>query len=220
MDAIAYKTKLVDAWKQLSVTTSRRAVSDTLTLGRIAQSAIDSALKGMKDPGARRTARAICIDDLVEGLTGAGCERSKELNRWIGVNAVAECFGKEDAATLPLSTLRAFIPLIRREAKYETWAIRRKHIDFSQSLWTAAPTMLLRNIVAAIQVELGKDRHKPERTTKPALSRAEKIRADIETLTLDEQRHLLEVLRVKLAIRPAPETAPGWLSAIGLKKSA
>ena len=82
-------------------------------------------LKGLQDPGARVTARADAIRDLRAVLVEAGCDRATELQRWVACWAVGEVFGMEAAKLLPLATLRAFIPLVRRNAKTETWAAER-----------------------------------------------------------------------------------------------
>ena len=123
--------RLVARWQ----VASKHTTSYVLSLGQAAHVAIRAKLKGVQDPGARKAARADTVKDLRAALTDAGCDRAAELQRWVACWAVADVFGMEAARALPLATLRRFIPLVRRDARHETWAARKTFKPFATELW-------------------------------------------------------------------------------------
>ena len=127
--------RLVARWQ----VASKHTTSYVLSLGQAAHVAIRAKLKGVQDPGARKTARADAIRALRAALEDAGCDRATELVRWVGCWAVGNVFGMEQAKLLSLATVRAFIPLVRRNAKTETWAARSTFRDFAKEVGQRPP---------------------------------------------------------------------------------
>ena len=188
--------RLVAKWSNAS----KHGTADVLSLGALTHLAIRARLRGVADPGARRSARADAVKDLRVALTDAGCDRASELQRWVAVWAVGEVFGMEAARGLPLATLRAFIPLVRRGAKTETWAARSTVRQFAAELWSHAGAMKTREVAAAIRERVAGTR-KP-RTAKP-VNVLTKIVAAIDALPESAQRQLLAALHKRFYPSPA-----------------
>ena len=179
--------RLVARWQ----VASKHTTSYVLSLGQAAHVAIRAKLKGVQDPGARKTARADAIRALRAALEDAGCDRATELVRWVGCWAVGEVFGMEQAKLLSLATVRAFIPLVRRNAKTETWAARSTFRDFAKEVWSTAATMKAKEVTAAIRAKVGATR-KPRTVKAPDPAAAmTKVVKSIEALPVEAQRQLL-----------------------------
>ena len=113
---------------------NRRQVATLLELGRLATVAIRARLRSV--PGeVRHVERARTIADL---RTAAGVP---ELARWIRCFGTAQAFDLDGAKTLTVNALRAFGPLVKRNARSESWTVKAKHRDFAGKLWQRAPTM-------------------------------------------------------------------------------
>ena len=194
------RARLVEKW----TTASRHTTADVLALGQLTHVAIRAKLRGVQDPGARKTARADVVKDLRAALTDAGCDRGSELQRWVACWAVGDVFGIDAARALPLATLRAFIPLVRRNAKTETWAARLTFKPFATELWGTAATMKTAAVAAAIREKVGGTR-KP-RTVTPVNALTKVVKA-IDALPEQAQREILRALHRRWYPQQAQQAA-------------
>jgi len=202
--------RLVAKWSKAS----KHTTADVLTLGQLTHLAIRARLRGLVDRGARVTARADAVKDLRAALVEAGCDRATELQRWVACWAVGDVFGMEAARGLPLATLRAFIPLVRRDARHETWAARKTFRDFALQTWGNAATMKTREVAAVIREKVNGSR-KP-RTPKAQVNALQRVVKSIDALPEQAQRQLLRALHARFypqAQQAAPAVAPAQRAA-------
>jgi hypothetical protein len=198
--------RLVEKWTKAS----KHTTADVLTLGQLTHGAIRARLRGVDDPGARKVARADAVKALRAALADAGCDRASELQRWVGCWAVGDVFGIDAARGLPLATVRAFIPLVRRNAKTETWAARSTFRDFAKELWGNAATMKAKDVTATIRARVGATR-KPRTVKAPdAAAAMTKVVKAIDALPELAQRQLLKALHQRFypAATATPATVP------------
>ena len=195
----AAKAKLVNRW----ATASKHTTTDALSLGRLAHLAIKARLRSIDDAGTRRTVRASCVHDLRASLAEAGCDRAADLNRWIACYAVANALGADQAATMSLRTIKAFIPLVRRDAKRETWGLRRSHTAFAEELWARAATMTSAAVDAEVRTVVFANR-KP-RATKPVITPTKRLYEAAVKLPRGDILQLVAALQKRLQASESPQ---------------
>ena len=193
----AIKAKLCERWKA----NHRRDVTCILDCGRLAHQAIRARLKGEADAGTRRTLRAEVVHDLQAALVDVGCTEAKELSRWVGIYWTCELLGMEIGKALPVATVKAFMPVVRRSAKAETWGLRKGCREFAGELWARAATMRAADVAAEVRAFIYKDRAPRKARAKP--SPVEKVLRELAALPELVQRQILAALQKKLTASPA-----------------
>lgn len=207
MDYPAAVDRLISTWQKAGA----RATVDVLALGAAGHALLRVKLRGIVDRGARQVARSEALRDAGAKLREAGCERWRELSRWVAVHAVAVVFGEDEARKLPLATLRAFVPLVRRDSLRETWAVRRKLREAATALWARAVAGEKSAAISAeIRTLLGRKPRPPRKKTVPgaliSTPTPETVLTAIATMDADQRRAVFVVLAKEFLPRAQPVT--------------
>ena len=117
---------------------SRKAErSNTVTeceIGKATHRAILARIGRTDERKKRRNLRAEALILISERLKAEGCPRCN-LNRAVQVYAVGQCFGESDAKSLPVSSVREFSRLIRRDTLTEKWSTKAKTEESAKALF-------------------------------------------------------------------------------------
>jgi len=193
----------------------RSSSASSMAAGKAAQVVIDSRLRGMTDPGSRRTTRAKVVEYLGSVAKDAGhATRPSELNRLIAVHWVGVNFDPKQAATIALSSLIQFARLLKRQPKDETWQIRNGHDDKARALWSRVVSgdVLTCDVRQEVDAVLGR---KPR--MKRPVDKVKQTMVQISKLAPEQQRELYLALRSiykKQQQQHAPEPLPQTVGTI------
>ena len=150
-------------------------------------------------------ARAAAVQRIVDGLKRLGIRgEALRVSRTIGIYWVAKLFNYRTKATaklaasapLPASTLRALLPLVKRNPKTQAWEIRRLLRDAALELWARIETEKL--TAAAVRQAVLKLR--PARIAPPSRRKAARlaILARLDELSIDDATLVMARLRERL----------------------
>jgi hypothetical protein len=195
----AAKARLVDAVNK----STRRRSAEVITLGHLATEAIISRLRGVPKES-RALQRARTITDLRDAISTTDPRTAAELTRWIRCYGTASAFGIDQAKALPLQTIRALSPLVKRNRSNEGWAISSKHLDFATALWAQAVTMTAAAIADQVRQHLHPASSRPKKAKRPRVQTIETVVATALELSPEEQKHV-----VKRILDHLNETAAG-----------
>ena len=179
----------------------RHITADVLRLGELATAAI-LARTGKYPPRGRSLERARTLTDLRNAL--GNTNDANELTRWVHCYGTAQAFGLKEAKQLPLATIRVLAPLVKRNTRNETWAVKAKYLDFARELWARCPTSTAAAIGQDVQRHLHGDRQPTKKKTPHPAYTLDAVRSSLMKLTRDEQQQLLDLLTAHL--RPTPAT--------------
>ena len=122
----------------------------------------------LADQADHAVARPNAIRHLVDRLKTEGLRgESLRVSRIVAISWVGRLFGYSRAKTLPLSTLRALLPLIKRQPRSGKWQIRAMLKDRALALWVRIGAECLS--AAAVRDEV--TRLRPPRISSPSRSR-------------------------------------------------
>lgn len=221
---MTYENALAQLLKEIA-TADRRQTATALHLGRLATQAIQARIRKAA-PGARNIERARTLADLKKAIITQTHSHAADLPRWVKVFGTAQAFDLDQAKALPLNTLRAFAPLVKRNPRNETWTIRSKHRAFAIALWAKASA----SSAAAIAAEIRKETRptaaptaRRKRINTPAaiatpirLPTVDDVVPLLDTWTSDDRHRLLNAISDSLArtlTRPtATKSALSFLS--------
>jgi hypothetical protein len=125
---------LVSIWSERV----RGETARTLQCGRLAHRYLVQELETIAGASERRQKRAALLAELTARLAGQGIQQSpSQLGQTIACWHVARLLAGrvEDAEELPIRFLRAFLPLVERDAATEEWFLRPEHADAARRLW-------------------------------------------------------------------------------------
>lgn len=108
---------------------------DSIVIGELAHEYVLDFIGPETEAGPRRTRRAEAIKRIHNELGRFTIERI-DINREIAFYQVAVLFGRATAETLPISVLKNFAPLVKRDAATETYAMGSEHADKAKKLWS------------------------------------------------------------------------------------
>jgi len=177
---------VVDAWKRNLVVRG----GCVLDVGKAAHTALRKRLKGVYDPGSRRSLRAETVDTMVDRIARAGMRVSgSELNRAVSMYHVAQLYDPKAARQLPITTLRSFCATIKRDAAKEEWLVKPKTEDACRALWARVIEGQVEDVAEQVRVALGKPKPKP-RQPKPKPSVVEQVKKLLPQLSEENRRAL------------------------------
>jgi hypothetical protein len=108
---------------------------DSIVIGELAHEYVLDFIGAETESGPRRTRRAEAIKRIHNELGRFTIERI-DINREIAFYQVAVVFGRATAETMPISVLKNFAPLVKRDAATETYAVGSEHADKAKKLWS------------------------------------------------------------------------------------
>lgn len=182
---------------------SMGAGTASAAVGRAAHALLRARLKGVYEPGGRRTLRAESLASLVDHLGTAGLPASVgELGRSIQIHHVNLLFGKH----LPLVTTRAFCRCLRRDAKKEEWSIRPKIEDDARAIWARAVDGLAPAAVADQIAALFPPSKPRKARAKP--DPVKLVLLKVASLDARQQRAVHQALGALLASKTGPDVVP------------
>jgi len=161
----------------------------------------------------RQTDRAAGIAQIRAALQAAGVSGEKcRVDRYIAVYWVAQRFGfhgdgatVEGAETLTASTLRLFIPLLRRDRLTEEWHVRERYEAQAKALWARAIGEKLTSTAVAQAIgEIRPRRRRPVRA-RNALARLLRRIGQLDGQQVEAVSEALEARRQRLAASPIGE---------------
>lgn len=150
--------EIVEAWES----NERAATAGAVRIGQTIHRYLVQELAEVSDPGERREARALHLEDIAEHLEQAGY-RPGNLSRVLIAFHVAKIFGPNEARQLALNVIVAFGRLVRRDAKSERWALKPEYEDEARGIWQRAVAERL----SAPAVATAIDSIMPRAETKP-----------------------------------------------------
>ncbi len=144
-------------------------------------------------------ARPAAIRHIVERLKAEGLRgEALRVNRIIALYWVVHLFGSKPAKTLPVSTLRALLPLIKRQPRTGQWAIRAALSAQSRALWA----WILAEKPTAAAVRLKVLELRPARVAPPSRSKPARllILRRLADLSIDDLAFISQCCQEKLRL--------------------
>jgi hypothetical protein len=117
---------LVAEWRSAD----RKAAHAAIRLGDLANRWIRRQLTERVQPDRACAVKAIHDALAADGLAG----EAVRVNRFVGIYHVARLLGPTEAEQVQVTTLRALLPLVRRD-KYGQWSLRTSYRDATIALW-------------------------------------------------------------------------------------
>jgi hypothetical protein len=130
----------------------------------------------------------------------------RHVNRCIRIYQVAHLFGYKLAKTLPLTTLLALTPLIKRNSRTELWAIRAGLKTRALALWQRIHAEKLSAAAAGAEVDV----LQPPRNTSPSRRKPAKlmILKRLSDLTIDDLVELNGLIRQRIEVARGQQSRP------------
>ena len=177
---------LVDAWVRADCEASARVVR----LGAMADTWIGEQLRHC-------VSRAEAVRRIVDRLKAEGIRGEMlRVNRIVAISWVARLFGYRQAKLLPVSTLRALLPLIKRQPRTGLWEIRKRVAGRAEALWARIGA---ERLSAAAVREAVKDL-RPPRVAPPSRRRSARILIlrRLADLNIDDLAYIASACQEKL----------------------
>ena len=187
---------LVDAWVRADSDASARLVR----LGAMADAWIAEQAR-------HAVARPDAVRRLVERLRAEGLKgETLRVSRIVALSWLARLMGYAQAKTIAVSTLRALLPLIKRQARTGQWQVRPPLKDRAAALWARILAEGLS--AAAVRVEVLKLR--PARVAPPSRRRSARvlILRRLADLNLDDLAYIASACQEKLRAAGANSGPP------------
>ena len=155
--------------------------------------------------------RAEAVRRIVDRLKAEGIRGEMlRVNRIVAISWVARLFGYRQAKLLPVSTLRALLPLIKRQPRTGLWEIRKRVAGRAEALWARIGA---ERLSAAAVREAVKDL-RPPRVAPPSRRRSARILIlrRLADLNIDDLAYIASACQEKLR---AIGAKPGRLAGCG-----
>ena len=145
-----------------------------------------------------------------EGIRG----EMLRVNRIVAISWVARLFGYRQAKLLPVSTLRALLPLIKRQPRTGLWEIRKRVAGRAEALWARIGA---ERLSAAAVREAVKDL-RPPRVAPPSRRRSARILIlrRLADLNIDDLAYIASACQEKLRAIGRKTGPPSRLQEKGL----